>query len=70
MEHKLTENEILKFKNVALQRQYFKSELEKLLYQEELLVQLVSNRVNENISGWDLNINTGTVSKPSAVKAA
>lgn len=63
--HQLTENEILKFKNIALQKQLNESEISKLSIQEELVAQLVSKRVGEDVSRWHFDLKNGTVFDPN-----
>lgn len=65
LKYNLTENEVLKFKNIALQKQYLQSEIEKLTLQEELLAQTVSNRVGQNVSKWIFNFQESQVFHPN-----
>ena len=62
--YQLTENEILKFKNIGLQRQLHDSEVEKLLLQKELIAQQISVRVGQNVSRWDFDLKKGVVMHP------
>jgi len=66
--HKLSENEILKFKNLQLQKQLHRAELNNISLQEELIARSVSVRVGEDISGWQFDIQNGVVFKPQSSK--
>lgn len=49
---KLEEVEILKLKNIGLQRQLLEKEKENLSLQEALIVKAVSSRVGTDVSKW------------------
>lgn len=62
-QYRLTENEILKFKNLNLQKQLANKDLESAGLQEELVAKLVSARVGEDVSRWKFDLQRGIVSR-------
>ena len=61
---KLTENELLKLKNVALQKENLEMQRQNLHLQEMLLVKEISVRANVDVNGWVLNPQHGVLVKP------
>lgn len=68
MQYKLHDNEILKIKNLRLQRQLHESELRNIILQEQLIINQVSARVGEDISNWKFDMQNGRVVRPQPHK--
>ena len=62
--YRLTENEILKFKNLKLQQELKSRELDNLALQEELVAKMVSQRVGEDVSRWKFDLQQAIVIRP------
>jgi len=62
--YRLTETEVLKFKNLKLQQELKSRELDNLALQEELIAKMVSQRVGEDVSRWKFDLQQSIVIRP------
>lgn len=63
--YQLTNEELLKLKNVNLQRQIHDAELRNLDLQEILVVRTISERVGEDTSNWKFDVQRGILIRPT-----
>ncbi len=61
--HILEEIEVLKLKNIGLQREILSKNQENLALQEALVVKTISERVGEDIAKWTFDIQKQVVYK-------
>lgn len=57
----LSNEEILKFKNIHLQKQLANKELQSMRLQEEIVARQVSDRVGQNVTNWEFSLEEGIV---------
>lgn len=62
--YKLDNEEILKLKNLSLQKQLVDKEMENILLQQQLVIGQISGRVGEDVSKWHFDLQQQAVMKP------
>lgn len=62
--YKLESEEILKLKNLGLQRQLAEKEIESAMLQQQIVVGQISSRVGEDVSRWQFDLQKQMVVKP------
>ncbi|MGW8179177.1 MAG: hypothetical protein ACWGQW_10525, partial [bacterium] len=68
--YRLTETEVLKFKNLKLQQELASREIDNLALQEELIARMVSQRVGEDVSRWKFDLQQAIVMRPPTTAMA
>lgn len=66
----INELEILKFKNIQLQKQLARKEIESLNLQEALVAKMISERVGEDVTTWQFDLERGMVFSPKPPSAS
>lgn len=61
--YNLTEVEVLKLKNLQLQRQTLQKEFQLIIIQEEIIANQVSNRLGQNVGKWEFDLEKAVVKR-------